>query len=343
VATTDPAPADDALEVDPGLGDPGHDGGGERPAIFASRADLENLVVHLHHVTKSEREVSRRLKIARNTIHGILERHRQATTTGLVATLEALNPKRAPRSSKLDAFKEQIHAIMRKFPDARPHKVREVFVAEQPQLLPLPADSFPCDEKVEVHIPKTPYAQFDLNRYSVPHAHVQRTLGLVASLHEVRILGAINVVATHKRSYDKDQRIEDPVHIRELEQQKTKAREHRGMGLLHHAVPQSQELLRAVAERGDNLGSTTSALLRLLRSHGADALNAAIQETLAQDVPTVSAVRHLLDAAQQRREAPPPLPLALPDDARVRDAVVRTHDLSTYDQIKKDTDDDNQI
>lgn len=233
-------------------------------------------------------------------------------------------------------------AADRECPDERPHKVREVFAAEQSQLLPLPADAFPCDEKVDVHIPKTPYAQFDLNRYSVPHQHVQRTLGLVASLNEVRILDGINVVATHARSYDKDQRVENPAHIQQLVEQKSKAREHRGMDLLHHAVPQSQDLLRAAAERGDNLGSTTSALLRLLRSHGADALKAAIGETLAHGVPTVSAVRHLLDAAQHRRAAPPPLPLALPDDARVRDAVVRAHDLSTYDQIKKDTDDDNQ-
>lgn len=69
--------------------------------------------------------MARRLNIARNTVHRIIERHRQATN-GLIATLEALNPKRAPRSSKLDAFKEQIHALLRKFPDARPHKVLKI-------------------------------------------------------------------------------------------------------------------------------------------------------------------------------------------------------------------------
>jgi hypothetical protein len=31
-------------------------------------------------------------------------------------------------------------------------------------------------ERVEVRVGKTPYVRFDLNDYSVPHTHVQRTL-----------------------------------------------------------------------------------------------------------------------------------------------------------------------
>lgn len=74
-------------------------------------------------MTKSEREVARRLHVARNTIHRILDRHRRATMMG---ALEVLKPKRAPRSSKLDSFKEQIHALLRKFPDARPKRVHQI-------------------------------------------------------------------------------------------------------------------------------------------------------------------------------------------------------------------------
>lgn len=67
--------------------------------------------------------MARRLQVARNTIHGILERHRRATMLG---GLDVLKPKRAPRSSKLDAFKEQIHALLRKYPDARPKRVHQI-------------------------------------------------------------------------------------------------------------------------------------------------------------------------------------------------------------------------
>jgi transposase len=123
VGATDQAPAGDALEAGSGFADPGSDGGVECPTIFASRADLENLVVHLHRLTKSEREVERRLKVTRSTIHRILQRHRHATTIGDLAVLK---PKRIPRTSKLDSFKEQIHALVSKFPDARPKRVHQI-------------------------------------------------------------------------------------------------------------------------------------------------------------------------------------------------------------------------
>jgi transposase len=91
--------------------------------LFSSRADLENLVVHLHRVTGSVREVARRLGgVSRNTIRRILDRHQVARTAGPAL----LKPKQAPRASKLDEFKPQIAAILKKYPDARPHRVHEL-------------------------------------------------------------------------------------------------------------------------------------------------------------------------------------------------------------------------
>ena len=93
----------------------------------------------------------------------------------------------------------------------------DVFAEERSKLLPLPDDAFATDERVEVEVGKTPYVRFDLNDDSVPHTHVRRTLVVVASPTEVRALddGAA-VVATHARSYDRGQQIEDPAHIAEL-------------------------------------------------------------------------------------------------------------------------------
>ena len=44
--------------------------------------------------------------------------------------------------------------------------------------------------------------------------------------------------------------------------------------------------------------------------------------------------RHLsLERRREQREQPPPLPLTLPDDPRVRDQVVRPQALADYDQL----------
>jgi transposase len=70
----------------------------------------------------------------------------------------------------------------------RSRRVHAVFAQEQPLLLRLPEHPFPTDERREVRIGQTPYARFDLNDYSVPHTHVQRTLTVLADPLTVRIL-----------------------------------------------------------------------------------------------------------------------------------------------------------
>jgi hypothetical protein len=66
-------------------------------------------------------------------------------------------------------------------PEDRSLRVREVFERERPRLLPLPDNPFPTDERVEVSIGKTPYVQFALNDYSLPHDRVPRELVVFAS------------------------------------------------------------------------------------------------------------------------------------------------------------------
>ena len=99
-------------------------------------------------------------------------------------------------------------------------------------LLALPDDQPPVDERVEVRIGKTPYARFDLNDYSVPHTHVRRTLTVVATLEQVRILDGLDVIASHPRSFDKAARIENPEHIEGLVRHKHHAHRLRGQSRL---------------------------------------------------------------------------------------------------------------
>jgi hypothetical protein len=109
---------------------------------------------------------------------------------------------------------------------------------------------------------------------------------------------------------------------------------------LAHAAPASRRLLSAAAERGEPLGSLTAALLRLLDRYGAAELEAAIDEALARGVPHSNAVRLSLERRREARHQPPPVAVALPDDPRVRAAVVRPHTLASYDELKKAPDDD---
>jgi hypothetical protein len=180
---------------------------------------------------------------------------------------------------------------------------------------------------------KTPYVRFDLNDYTVPHTHVRRTLSVLADDRRVRVFDGIQEVASHVRSYDSGQQIEEPSHIQALVQHKRAASTHRGTDRLGHAAPAALDLLKAAAARGHNLGTITAALLRLLERYGATALQAAIGEALQRDVPHPNAVRLALERAREEQGLPPPTALCLSEEVARRDAPVRSHELASYDRI----------
>jgi transposase len=224
--------------------------------------------------------------------------------------------------------------------EERTQSVSEAFEAERPYLLALPEEPFPTEEHEAVRARKTPYVRFDLNDYSVPHTHVRRQLVVLATLETVRVAEGTEVIASHSRSWDRGEQVEDPAHIQELVEHKRQARKHRGMDRLHHAAPNSKELFLEIAQRGGNLGSVTAGLLRLLDAHGAQSLEAAITEALAQGTPHLAAIRHVLDRKRHERGQPPPIAVALPDDPRIRNVTVRTHQLDDYERLHEETDDE---
>lgn len=178
---------------------------------------------------------------------------------------------------------------------------------------------------------KTPYVRFDLNDYSVPHDRVRRTLVVRATQTQVRVLDAGEVVAVHARSFGRGKQIEDPEHVAALVVQKRQARRERGQDRLAQAVPRSGELLVALAERGGRIGSSVGQLLRLLDRYGTEELSLAVDEALQTGAPSAQTVRLVLERRRREQGAPPPLPVALPDDERVTGVVVRPHALGQYD------------
>jgi hypothetical protein len=211
--------------------------------------------------------------------------------------------------------------------------VAAAFAQEREHLIGLPDNPYPTDEHIEVRVGKTPYARFDLNDYSVPHTHVRRILTVSASLTQVRVLDGETVIATHLRSFDKGQQIENPAHVANLVAAKRAARAHRGLDRLAQAVPASGELLRQAAERGTPLARATAQLVELLDAYGAPELAQAIAEALAHEVPHPNAVRQVLERRREQRQQPPPLTLTLPDNDKAKHIIVRPASLAPYDQL----------
>ena len=199
--------------------------------------------------------------------------------------------------------------------------------------LALPANPFVVEERLVVQVGKTPYVRFDLNDYSVAHTQVRKSLTVLAGASRIRIVDGLEVVASHARCYDKGQQIELEVHIKDLVERKAQARSQRGMSRLRQAAPSSQELLNQAGARGENLGSITSTLLRLVDRYGACEVQTAIVAALARGVPHPNAVRLALETQREARQRPAPVDIELSAKVRQRDAVIHAHRLDSYDQL----------
>ena len=228
-------------------------------------------------------------------------------------------------------------AANRPWAQDRTRTVADAFQEEQPRLLALPGDAFPCDAVANVQIQKTPYARFDGNQYTVPHTLVKRTLSVAASETEVRILDGPKIVAVHERCYDKGQVIENPEHLAELRKRKREAEHGKNSDRLMHAAPNTSALLEALAQRGEQLGTVHAHLLRLLDEFGGERLDDAAKRALEQETPYPRSVRMILEADEQRLNQPPRIEVALPDDDRVRGLSVKQHKLAAYDSIRPAT------
>ena len=191
-----------------------------------------------------------------------------------------------------------------------------------------PQAAFALGERVAVTVGKTPYVRFDLNDYSVPHTHVRRTLTVLADEQWVRILDGATELARHRRCWDSHaaDRGSRPMCSA---WSSTSARHGPTAPATAWRRPRrpARSLLKRAGARGDNLGSITAALMRLLDRYGAAALQAAIPEALARDVAHPNAVRLALERAREASGEPPPVALVLPEHVAQRDAPVRTHDL----------------
>lgn len=222
-------------------------------------------------------------------------------------------------------------AMARRWPEDRERTVAEVLEEDRAALRALPDTPFPCQERKEVRVGKTPYVRFDLNDYSVPHTHTRKLLVVIADLDTVRILDGVQVVATHERSFDRNQQIEDRSHLAALEAAKGHARKARSSDVLVRAAPSSAVLLEGLARQHKALGRPVAELRRLLRTYGAKRLEAAIAEALRHDTPHPQAVQHILERDHEARGQAAALPLPLAPDPRLERLDFPTHPLGDYD------------
>lgn len=276
--------------------------------------------------------VPRPCAVARGNEKGRVERAVQYIRHSFFAarpftTLEDFNRKAL-------AWRDEI-AHQRPWPGDDRLSVADALVEERPSLLQLPLHPFECTRLVSVAGSKSIYVRFDRNDYSIPPEYVGKPLTVAADTRTVRILDGTCQIASHPRSWDRHEPVDDPAHKTALLQLKRRALGATPSARLLAAVPAAGTLLEAAVRQHASPGPETRRLLELLDQYGAEPLRRAVETALARNTPRASSVDYLLQSQRRSATRARPAPLDLSSRPELHDIHVTPHALETYDGLVK--------
>ena len=132
-----------------------------------------------------------------------------------------------PRAASWEALNEQFmrDALARRARRLRGHQetIGERFERDRAALLPLPAARFEACDKTTVRVSSISLVRYRTNDYSVPTEFGHRQVLVKAFVHRIVIVAGCDVIAEHKRSYEREATIYDPLHYLALLEHKSRA------------------------------------------------------------------------------------------------------------------------
>ena len=88
-----------------------------------------------------------------------------------------------------------------------------------------------------------------------------------------------------------------------------------------------------LANKGEPLSRSIRAFTILLDEYNAEKLEKAMKVALDAFSPHPNSVRIILEQWRSSEGKAPPIPVSLPNDARVKNLNVKNHSLQTYDPV----------
>ena len=180
------------------------------------------------------------------------------------------------------------------------------FERDREKLLALPPVPLEACEQRSTRASSQALVRYETNDYSVPTEYGHRQVLLKAFVWEVVISWSSEVIARHKRSYDREEMIFNPLHYLALLEQKTNALD-QAAPLEGWQLPEEfAELRRQMESRLGKRGRREYVqVLRLLETFSLQEVAAAVREALRFPAIAFDAVKHLLLCAIEQR--PPKL------------------------------------
>ncbi len=162
-------------------------------------------------------------------------------------------------------------------------------------LLPLPAVPYDASDKHVSRVSSLSLVRYRTNDYSVPVAYGHMEVVVRGYVGEVVISCGAEVIARHRRSYERDDFVFDPVHYLPLLERKTGALD-RAAPLAGWELPEEFGVLRRLLEsRMGRRGKREFVqVLRLMESFRKEEVYEGVRDALRLGIISFDAVKHLV-------------------------------------------------
>jgi hypothetical protein len=220
------------------------------------------------------------------------------------------------------------YAKAHRHPEQGERTVWEVFEEERASFIPYAGrfDGFHC---IPASVSKTCTVRFDNNKYSVLSTAVGRPVEIQAYASRIVIRQDGILVAEHVRSFGRGETVYDPWHYVPVLARKPGALRN-GAPFQDWVLPSAMERVRRRLKSSDDGDRQMVSILAAVLTDGIDAVEAACQEALDQNVCSSAVIINIL---ARRRDPAPAITILTPDALRLQHEPLA--DCARYDSLRR--------
>jgi transposase len=180
----------------------------------------------------------------------------------------------------------------------------ELLEKERPVFIPLPEAAFDACRKISAQADSRSLVRFRTNVYSIPTRHAYQRVLVKGYVDRVAIYKHSQLIAVHRRCWDTEQMILEPIHYLALLERKPGALDH-GRPFVGWELPACFQVLRARLERERSGEGTREYIqvLRLMEAHSLGQVTRAVEKGLRCGALIRDAIAQFLEPPQEWRQS----------------------------------------
>lgn len=226
----------------------------------------------------------------------------------------------------LIAANQRLHGTTKEVPEER-------FQREKEFLLPLQIRDYDTTFPVPARAYHDCRLRFDGNYYSVPAKYILLPLLLRAGKYEVKLFYRGNCIATHRRAWGKNEKIDDPKHFADLLKIKKAARDSKLRDRFLALSPCCAEYFEGLLRLEKDLKAEIQQIMRLADTYGNFEVIPALEKALEYKAFGAVYLKNIIAQNRAKRQEKVISPLKLAKYPDLENLAVEPKGLDYYDKL----------